>query len=539
MSNSKQIIMKKIFKYLAFSALLIPVGCDSDFEEINTDPKQTSAEVFNANYLLSQAQFEHSNTGYSQLLFQSMWTQVLSSTFGYYSNGDKYVASGSLISYQNRIFEEQYRAASLDVEILRLIEDKEELSNLGAVATILKVDIMQLITDCYGDVPYSEALQAADGVSTPVYDTQEQIYTAMLGELETAIASLDDAKEKPTNDLFYKGDIPSWRRFGYSLMLKIAMRLTKINATLAQTWAEKAAAGGTFTSIADNARVYTDNVTGFGNNTSGALLVGDDYREVKWSETFIDFLRASNDPRLGVISEIPEPGATNNANQSLPGDNTPAIQLGMPNGYDLNGGATDITKYALYPGPTGNGDDAASLGNYSRPVTALYLSRNAPNFILTYAQSELLLAEAKARGWNVGATTAAQHYANGVIAAMESISQFNVIGTISNGTAAAFVAAHPLDISSLNASLKMINEQYWVATGSLFNFIETWSNWRRSGYPALDAVSYPGQFSVGAIPRRVPYQSGEAANNPSNYADAVARLSNGDTFGSRIWWDAQ
>src|SRR4051794_6277127 len=126
--------MKKIFKYLAFTTLLIPMGCDSDFEEINTDPKQTSAEVFNANYLLSQAQFEHSNTGYSQLLFQSMWTQVLASTFGYYSNGDKYVASGSLISYQNRIFEEQYRAASLDVEILRLIEDKDELSNLGAVA---------------------------------------------------------------------------------------------------------------------------------------------------------------------------------------------------------------------------------------------------------------------------------------------------------------------------------------------------------------------------------------------------------------------
>jgi len=531
--------MKKYFRYLAFSALLIPVGCDSDFDEINTDPKQTSSAVFNANYLLSQAQFEHSNTGYSQLLFQSMWTQVLSSTFGYYNNGDKYVASSNLIAYQNRIFEEQYRAASLDVEILKLIEGKDELSNLGAVATIMKVDIMHLITDTYGDVPYSEALQAVTGVSTPVYDTQESIYTAMLTELEGAISSLNDSKVAPTNDLYYQGDIPSWRRFGYSLMLKIAMRMTKVNATLAQTWAEKAAAGGTFTSIADNARVYTDNNTGFGNNTSGALLVGDDYREVKWSETFIDFLRATGDPRLGVIAEIPQPGAVNNANQALPGDSDPTKQLGLPNGYDLNGGATDITNYGLYPGPTGSGTDAAALGNYSRPVTALYLSRNAPNFVLTYSQTELMLAEAKARGWNVGATTAAQHYANGVIAAMESLAQFASVGTISNATAAAYAAAHPLDESSLNASLKMINEQYWVTTGSLFNFIETWSNWRRSGYPVLDPVSYPGQFSVNTIPRRVPYQSGEAANNPQNYADAVGRLSNGDTFGSRIWWDAQ
>lgn len=531
--------MKKYFKYLAFSALLIPVGCDSEFEEINTDPKQTNGDVFNANYLLSQAQFEHSNTGYSQLLFQSMWTQVLSSTFNYYSNGDKYVASSNIIAYQNRIFEEQYRAASLDNEILNLIQGKDELSNLGAVATILKVDIMQLITDTYGDVPYSEALQASKGVASPVYDTQQAIYTSLLSELETAINTLDESKPAPTNDLFYKGDIPSWRRFGYSLMLKLAMRMTKVNATLAQTWAEKAAAGGTFTSIADNARVYTDNNTGYGNNTSSSLLVGDDYREVKWSQTFIDFLRDTNDPRLGVIAEVPAAGAANNANQGLPGDNDPAIQLGMPNGYDLNGGATDITKLASYPGPTGSGDDAAALGNYSRPVTALYLSRNAPNFVLTYAQTELLLAEAKARGWNVGSTSAAQHYANGVIAAMESLAQFSAIGTISNADAAAYVSAHPLDESSLNASLKMINEQYWVTTGSLFNFLETWSNWRRSGYPELNAVSYPGQFSVNAIPRRVPYQSGEAANNPQNYAAAVARLSNGDTYGSRIWWDAQ
>ena len=246
--------MKNIYKFLIATILLIPLGCDSDFEEINTDPKQTSAEAFNANYLLAQAQYEHGNTGYSQLLFQSMWSQVLASTFGYYSNGDKYVASGSLISYQNRIFEEQYRAASLDVEIQKLVEGKETLTNLANISTIMKVEIMQLITDCYGDVPYSEALQAAAGVSTPVYDTQESIYTAMLTELETAINGLDATKPLATNDLYYKGDIPSWKRFGYSLMLKVAMRMTKVNAALAQTWAEKAAAGGTFSSIADSAR---------------------------------------------------------------------------------------------------------------------------------------------------------------------------------------------------------------------------------------------------------------------------------------------
>jgi hypothetical protein len=227
----------------------------------------------------------------------------------------------------------------------------------------------------------------------------------------------------------------------------------------------------------------------------------------------------------------------NNQNQDLAGDTDPSIQIGLPNGYDLNGGATDIRSYAGYPGGTGSGDDLAPLGKYSRPTTGLYLSRNAPNFILTYAQTELLLAEAKLRGWNVGSTTAAQHYANGVVAAMESLAQFDAVGTISNADASAYVAANPLDESTQASALKMINEQYWVATGSLFNFIETWNNWRRSGYPVLTPVTYANQFTDGSIPKRIPYQSSEPSNNPDGYASAVSRLSNGDTFISRVWWD--
>jgi hypothetical protein len=238
-----------------------------------------------------------------------------------------------------------------------------------------------------------------------------------------------------------------------------------------------------------------------------------------------------------VIAEVPADGLAANQNQDLAGSTDPSIQIGLPNGYDLGGGATDIRSYALYPGGTGTGDDLAPLGLYSRPTTGLYLSRNAPNFVLTYAQTELLLAEAKVRGWNVGATSAAEHFANGVVGAMESLAQFSAAGAIDNATATAFATANPLDESSTEAALQMINEEYWVATGSMFNFIETWNNWRRSGYPVLTPVDYPNQFTDGSIPRRIPYQSSEPANNPENYADAVGRLSGGDTFTSRIWWD--
>ncbi len=534
--------MKKLFIYIGLTALLFPIGCTSDFEKINTDPNATSAEVFNPNYLLSQSQFDYGNTGYSQLLYQSMWTQSLASTFSYYGNGDKYVASGSALAYQGRIFGENYRSASLAVEMQNLTKDKPALSNLYNVGTIMKVLNIAHITDCYGDVPYTEALRAKDAITLPKYDTQQTIYSGMLAELETAIKNLDVNKAGPTADLMYNGDVTKWKKFGYSLMLRLAMRMTKVDEASAKAWTEKAVAGGVFTSIADNAKVLTDNSTQ-GNNTSAALRVPDDYREVRWSKTFIDYLKATNDPRIAAIAEVSQPGLANNSNQDLAGDNTVSVQIGLPNGYDLNGGATDISKHSQYPGASGTGNDVAGVGKYSRPRTAIFLDRSGVNFVLTYAETELLLAEAKVRGWNVGATSASEHYNNGVAAAIASLAQFNSTAAsdaaIKAAVAAtpAFLAANPLNTSSTTASLKQINEQIWVTTSTTFNFIETWSNWRRSGYPVLTPVVFANNFSNGTIPRRIPYKVEEASTNPVNYAAAVARLSGGDTFTGRVWWD--
>ncbi|WP_431012721.1 SusD/RagB family nutrient-binding outer membrane lipoprotein, partial [Rahnella sp. PAMC25617] len=83
-----------------------------------------------------------------------------------------------------------------------------------------------------------------------------------------------------------------------------------------------------------------------------------------------------------------------------------------PNGYDLKGGTTDVTKEPNYPGPTGAGVDVAPIGAYSRP-TAVYRDRNAPVFILTYAEIQLLLADAAARGYSVPSSASA-YYAAGL-----------------------------------------------------------------------------------------------------------------------------
>ncbi|WP_158827479.1 SusD/RagB family nutrient-binding outer membrane lipoprotein [Mucilaginibacter lacusdianchii] len=525
--------MKKrlIYGWLIAGATLA-TSCTKNFDKVNTDPYKATAENFNPNFLVSQAQIQFSQTGYDQLLFQSMWVQSLASTFDYYANGDKYVLRGSGTGYYNRTWNRAYGALTFIDEMKNLIQGKAEYGNLDACGTILRVMFIQRVTDLYGDVPYSQEGQAKSGNVTPVFDKQQDIYKAMLSQLETATAALDPSKAGPTSDLFYGGDVAKWKRLGYSLMLKAAMRLTKVDPATAKTYAEKAYAGGTMTSIADNAKVLTDYANGNGNSNTDALLVPDDFREVRWGKTLIDFMKSSTDPRVSAIAEISN-GTGKAANETLaPGNNTYALQVGMPNGYDLNGGATDISKAPNYPGASGD----APVGKYSRPRFAVYDDRSAVNVIYTYGESELLLAEAATRGWNTGSATT--HYANALAADMKSLAQLNntAQAVVDDASINTYVAAHPLIAAT---ALQQINMEYYVVTSTTFNFNETFANWRRSGYPVLTPVTYQGQYLSGSVPRRMPYPITLPQTNSANYQAAVTSMGGKDDFATRVWWDKQ
>lgn len=541
---------KKLLLYICSASLLVLGSCTKKFDEINTDPTQASAAQFDPNLLLSGGETAYfiANQGYNgPILFQSMWVQTFASAAypSYYSNGDKYVASGNLTDYQGRLWTRCYNSASYFYEVQSLTKGNDALSNLSGIALILELLNIQCLTDTYGDVPFSQALQGKTGVSLPVYDKQQDIYTSMLAKLDSVLPTLDASKAAPTNDAWsYKGNVAQWKKFGYTLMLRMAMRLTKADAATAQKYAEKAAAGGTFASNSDNLYQVFDNADGYGNNNSSALVVPEDYSEVKWGKVLINYLQGNNDPRLGVIAEVPDTGydATAKALKStIPadaGDPTPSKQLGMPSGYDQNGGATDISTSAGYPGASGSvgGKSLNKVGWYSRPTTTTYISLNTPGFVMTYAQSEYLLAEAAARGWNVGGT-ASTHYAAGLAAAIQTYGTLASSAAISAATATTYAAAHPLDISSQANSLQQINIEYWATVGTLFDFLEAWCNWRRSDFPVLTPVNYTGNFSSGTIPRRQQYPVTEAATNPANYKAAVNNLTGGDLFNSRVWWD--
>lgn len=532
--------MKKGYIYGGMlAALMLTAGCTKNFDNINTDPNQTTGALINPNYFVSQAQVLFGNSGYDQLLFQSMWVQGLAGTEGYYTNGDKYVQGGSFGTYLPETWNQCYQSGTLIYEMKNLIKGNAAYSNLDNCGTILLIMFQQRVTDAYGDCPYSEAYQAKTGVYAPAFDTQQSIYTGMLSQLATAVTALDASKSGPGADLFYKGDVSKWKKLGYSLMARLAMRLVKVDPTTAQKYVEMAYTGGAMASIDDDAYATTDNSNGNGNADAQTLRNNTpDWEQVRWSATLMNYMQSNSDPRISAIGEIAAGNGLAANDAYVAGNNTASLQIGMPNGYDLNGGKYDISKAPNYPGatPSAGGTDApAPLGKYSRPRYQVYVDLNRNNMLLTYGETELLFAEAAVRGWATG--TASVHWANAVAADMEELTQLSATGQAVVNTAdiTTYLTAHQL--SSVQATaLQQINMEYFVETTSSFNFNEAWNNWKRSGYPALTPVVYPGQFTDGSIPRRIEYPPSLASTDPKGLAAAISHQG-ADLFTTRVWWD--
>jgi hypothetical protein len=517
--------MKYLSKIIPVSmlALLMLGSCTKNFEELNSDPNSVTVNNYNPAYNLTRAQLEYTgNSDFSyetwrvNIIYAGMMMQQLANASWY--AGDKYIQNDG---WANAYFDVAYRdQVKYVVDLLQITRDDPQHANLYQIARILKVMIFHRITDIYGDIPYFEAgLGYYSRIFTPKYDKQQDILMDMLKELDQAAQALDPAKDKPgTADIMYRGGantIAQWKKLAYSMMLRLAMRMTKADAPTAKTWAEKAYTGGLIASNADNAYILHDASGGRNTvNRNSNILAGEwnatGNGEVFLSKTFVDFLKSSNDPRLSMMAKVKSSGST-----------VPAEQAGLANGYDQNGGATDVSHAPGYSG---------SINNFSTIRNDILLKLDGPTFLVSYAQNELLLAEAAKRGWSVGAN-AQTHYNNGVRAAMEMLAQYNVSAAIPGTTIDAYLLANPYVDAN---GYQQINAQYWAA--SFLDWYETWANWRRSGFPVLVPVNYPGNATGGQIPRRMLYPASESSANASNYSEAVGRQG-ANTFTSRVWWD--
>jgi len=408
--------------------------------------------------------------------------------------------------YSSSLFDRAYTEQVKDaVDLVNTLQAGEvgDQSMLG-MARIWKVVIFHRLTDLYGDIPYFEAGRGAlDGIDFPAFDAQEDIYMDMLKELEEAVAQIGSGGFGGA-DLVYGGDTEQWKRFGNSLMLRLAMRLSEADPGTAQAWATKAINGGVMSSIADDAFIeHTNGPEGVNRNGIGEVLdrsngFGDDCPRL--STSYVDRMLATNDPRLAVVGVVASGGP----------------QKGLPNGFDSE-------TIATYEG-------GSDLDTYSR-INPELVRVESPMYFMTYAETEFLLAEAAMRGW--GASDAESHYNAGVRAAMKIYENYNADLAIDDAAIDAYLAENPFD-----GTMEAIGTQYWFAT--LLNEYEAYANWRRTGFPNLTPVNYSGNVTNGQIPLRLAISQGEGSLNPS-FEAARTRQGLGTDYASHlsvpVWWD--
>lgn len=506
--------MKNIIKRIL---LLLPlwgiVSCDKGFDEMNVNPIALTAvePAYQLNTAIVNSAPGYGNLSYETTIVKQMITPFSGSgSAANFNQDNRSVSNGNWNTFYQTNIKEL-------TDVIAKTKDVPARSNLYNMARIWTAYSFMLLTDTYGDIPYTQAgKNYLEGIATPIYDTQESVYSAILSELDAASAALDASKAKVTSDVLYDGDIPKWKRLGYSLLLRAAMRLSKVNPTKAAEYVGKAVAGGLMQSNADNAIIrHNASFT----NPVGSQLNGGQSAFFYLAEDFVDFLSKNNDPRLASIA-VRYVGATSGAQQvESRANRTAAVQIGAPLGYDNTTISAAVTAKKL-----------ASLWDYSQLDRTRMANLTAPSFLVTYAQTQLLLAEAVFRKWATG--DAATLYSNGIKAHMQQLASYGTSTAIADASITTYLQANPLTVGK---ELEQINTQYWVA--SFLVGPETWANFRRSGYPVLTPNPFPGSdLKTEPFIRRLTYTDAELNVNKVNVQQAISRQGP-NLLDTRIWWD--
>ncbi len=512
--------MKKTLILLAFASGLALSSCDKGFVELNQNPTQPT--TINPLFLFANAQRNSVypsgvTLNYEMPIVQQ--TQHLS-VVGVLEGGNLNRRNdNNTQGTWNQFFP---NAIKLLVDVTDKTKDDATRSNLYNMARIWKVYTFSVLTDTYGDIPYKQAgLGYLSSTFLPAYDPQQEIYRDMLTELEQASAALDAAKTREGGELLYAGDIPKWKRLGYSLMLRLGMRLTKVDPAAAEAAVKKAFAGGVMQSNADNALIRHSVAYP---NTNNNNLNGTERSNYYLHKTFVDYMKGQNDPRLRAISVVYDNPSLLVTDPAQKENTDPAAQVGMPMGVD----DSDLPKTPGFPGKAGAGYKYSQINRRSLGKI------DAPVFFVTYAQTSLLLAEAAQRGWITG--SAGDLFKAGIRAHSEQLKDYDPIATVPAADINTFVNSQTLGTGA--KALEDINTQYWVA--SFLNGPEAFANWRRSGFPSLQPNPYPGKTIKGQFIRRLNYPAAESFVNKANYTTAVGRITGGaDDLDGRVWWDKQ
>ena len=353
------------------------------------------------------------------------------------------------------------------------------MKNQLAIIDMQMVYVYQTLVDTYGDVPYSKSVDLTNN-QLPVYDSGAAIYTNLITRLQTDIANLDASGTSFSSggDYFYSGDIPSWQKFGNSLLLKLGITIADSNATLAQTTVNAAISGGVFMSPADNCQFpYLSTSPNY--NPIYANVIASGRHDYVAGKTIIDEMNTASDPRLPIY-------------------------------FDPIAGTSNFVG-----GTIGNPSAYASFS----VVGALTRTPNFPGTVLSYTEVAFYLAEAAAR-WNTDAAAAAYN-----TAVQASFTEWGA------GDATTYLTANPYNSANWKQS---IGNEAWLA---MYNQpIVSWTFYRRLDYPQLVAPSTAIANASGKVPVRLTYPVNESTTNPTNWKAASTAIG-GDLLTTKLFWD--
>lgn len=478
--------MKKNLIYVSLSLLLLGTsGCEKleDFGNTNLDPAATTQPVLQA--LLTNA--EASFGGYAAQTRGGLYAQYFSET---------QYTDVSLYSTPQLAFTGNYSGILTDLQIIRNVNSS---NNMSQVAKILQQYVFWTVTDSWGDVPYSEALQGASN-TTPKYDKQEDIYKGMIASLKAAVAAFDGTSAIK-GDIIFNGNVASWKRAANSMRMLMAIQLSKkypsAGGYAATAFSEALTDGGGY--ISTNAQNMVMDYPG-GSFKSAWWSLYDGRKDYAESATMTTLMSSLSDDRQLAFGGLTQDQTSANASVTS--------NIGVPYGVAR---------------ATAEAFTAANTG-WARILRGDFRTESSDVVIISAAQVALARAEAAERGWT-----------------SESLSTLYDAGiTLSYGqwgiaVPAGYLAANAVGAVGAAGNIQKISTQRYIA--SYPNGLQGWNIWRKSGFPTLSPAPNATNSS-GLIPRRYTYSSGEYTSNGVNVNAAKALLPGGlDSQDAKIWWD--
>lgn len=531
--------MKKIYVGILGALFVLGVSCKKHLVELNENPNGADPATTNPNLVLStvisEAARAYVTLGYQDIAGVMQHTQKDGWAGGH--NNYDWGNSNSWSGYYGILRNNQFvydKAVSSDYPLHQ------------GIALVMKSFVFGLITDLWGDIPYTNALKAdlgGDENTFPAFDPQQSVYDSLLASLNRANTLLSASSfnsSAGTADLFYGGNALKWRKFANSLALRYYMRLSEKLPNVAKEGVERIVNNPDqypiITSAADDPAMDFPGNSDADSWPSFAVPQSDssNYRRIKMCNTLVQALIERNDPRISLwaepvkISIYLNPDLVTSVDRLvqdtvIDGVNRPLVRVisssflsskaltidqinqhpryvGLP--VALNAPQT----YNLSPDP-----QQSSRNPHVSWVNGRFAKGNADGTkvrLISAAEVNFILAEAAQRGWNVPLDGEA--YYNAAINA-----SFTAWGIA--GQAAAYISQPEV---AYNGTLEQIITQKWIASWSVAT--EAWFDWRRTGFPELHGVE--GRTVAKELPLRFYYPIEERNLNGANVEAANARL---------------